>query len=237
MPKPSAKSAKLVDTWYFEYQGIPADAGGEDDQAAAPATVEPIKVPIQLKILKRHNLETAPPMAVHDVTFEVSCKNPEFRFVGPNVEALRARMWSELNTNFAIRWEDWFLVQIRRESIYDRGVGTGFTFSYKRIEKGIAWDGTLLMRERHGYGRQESITPWPEVFKDNQGNVIACIPVTPEHENGLEEFSRSIDALRRKLAEYLKPDVILQTLLAGTGNGLLPAPEMRSAGDSNQGDD
>lgn len=221
MAKPAGHSSKLIDTWYFESLGV-------EDQGtvAGGAEVKPIKVPVLVRMVKKLNADSAPPMSVKDVYFEVECKSPRFVFFGPNIEALRAMMWSELSKSFAIKWERWFLVQIKRESIYDRGVGTGFTFSYKSIEKGIAWDGTELMREYH-VSRQmrEEITPWPEVFRNSRGDIIACIKDTPEHEKGLENFAASIEQLRRKLAEYLRPEVILQTLLAGSGAGLLPNPD------------
>jgi hypothetical protein len=218
MAKPSSSSGKLIDTWYYEYKGIPSDQEGGEP------SVQPIKVPIYLRLNKKLNTDTAPPMSVREVSFELECKQPEFRFRGPNIEALRARMWAELDPHFAVKWENWFLVQIRRERTYDGAMGTGFTFSYKQIQKGIAWDGTELMREYHRFGREEQITPWPEVFRDNRGDIIACIEATDEHEKALENFSNSIDELRRKLAGFLKPEIILQTLLGGSGMSLLPTP-------------
>lgn len=222
MPKPSSNSSKLIDTWYYEFEGI----AEEGRLAAADVKVEAIKVPIYLRLVKKLDTGTAPPMAVSSVKFELECKEPRFTFTGPDIDALRARMWAELNKNFAVKWENWFLVQITRPSLYDRGIGTGITFSYKRIEKGIAWDKTELMREFHVHSTvKEEITPWPEVFRNQRGDVIACIPATPEHEKGLEEFGASIDALRVKLADYLRPEVIIQNLLAGAGRGLLPPPQ------------
>lgn len=95
MPKARSQSnGKLVDTWWYEYTGVPVKQDGEPE-------AKPIKVAVKLYIVKKFKGDT-PPLATKEVWFELVCENPEFNLKGPDVEALRAVMWGELDkTNAA----------------------------------------------------------------------------------------------------------------------------------------
>ena len=223
MPKAKSRSnGKILDTWYYEYEGIPSEV--EDDVEEQPAPkVQAIKVTIKLSIYKKLNSAT-PPLAVSEVWFGVECEKPEFFLTGSDIEALRAAMWEKLDEHFAVKWENYFLVEIRHDHPYS-GLGTGLTYGYETVEKGTAFDGTLLLRKRE-WSRGDVISVWPGEFRDQRGNVIACIPSNEMNRKALEEFGKRIDILREKLIDLVRPDTIEQTLLNLAHNNLLPpAPE------------
>jgi hypothetical protein len=201
---------KLVDTWIYEYAGITED----DRQRVAPK-----KVPIELRLIKKFTGDT-PPLATGEVCFALICKEAEISMRGSDIEALRAAMWEKLDTKYEVKWERYYLVSIRHQTPYE-GVGTGMVFQYEDVDKGVAWDGTLLLRQ-HRYRGQNEIRPWPGEFKDKQGTVLACIPATPANTKALRQFRDRIDELRERLADFLRPGEILRTLAGLNGMTLLP---------------
>jgi hypothetical protein len=223
MAKPKSSDAgsggKLIDTWYYEYEGIEETHEDESSQH-----VKPKKVAIEVRILKKFEGE-APPLATKSVIFTVSGEN--FKHAGTDIELLRLAMWADLDAKFAVKWEDYFLVRIDHSHPY-QGQGTGMHFSYETVEKGTAWDGTLLLRQRD-WARDLVIKPWPGEFTDKHGNVMACIIDSPENRKSLEEFSSRIDGIRDRLAEFLKPSEIMKTFASMNGSFLLP-PVSRNAG-------
>ncbi len=222
MPKPKSYSnGKLLDTWYYEYQGIPGDHVEDEDERPEP-TVKAIKVPVKLYLFKKFKGET-PPLSVDEVWFEVVCDNPDFSIKGSDIEALRAAMWEHLNEHYKVKWERYYLVEIDHRAPYS-GIGTGLVFGYETVYKGTAFDGTLLLKQ-YQYSRGEVISPWPGEFRDERGRVLACIPATDTNEKALEEFGKRIDLLREKLIDLVRPDQIEHTLLTLSTNKLLPEPE------------
>lgn len=213
-------NGKLIDTWHYEYSGIPAHQSDDPEEETGPPKVKPIKVAVNLYIYKEYAGVT-PPLAVKEVYFVVKCKNPEFQISGSDIEALRAAMWEHLDEHYAVQWEKWFLVEIRYHGPYE-GMGSGLTFGYKDVERGVAYDGTELLRERKWGMREETISPWPGEFRDKRGDVIACIPATPQNQKAMKEFAARIDILREKLIELVKPEQILQTIATLSGIPLLP---------------
>ena len=227
MPKAKSRSnGKLIDTWYYEYEGIPSDTPEDVDEEQPAPKVQAIKVPIKLSIFKKFNSAT-PPLAVSEVWFGVECEKPEFFLTGSDIEALRAAMWEKLDEHFAVKWENYYLVEIRHDHPY-QDIGTGLVYGYETVEKGTAFDGTLLLRKRE-WSRGDVISPWPGEFRDERGNVIACVPCSDVNRKALEEFGKRIDLLREKLIDLVRPDAIEQTLFNLTCNNfLLPAPEDES---------
>jgi hypothetical protein len=208
---------KIVDTWYYQYDGV-------HESDSRDAQVEQIKIPIEVRICKKYKDSDKPPLATKEVWFSISCNNPQFAVSGPDIEALRASMWEKLDTHFAVKWEPYCLVEVEHRAPY-AGLGSGLCFSYKDIERGVAYDGTLLMRT-YEYSRGPVITPWPGKFKDDYDRVIACIPKTPENHNALKEFTARIDQLREALSDLIRPQHIMKTLQSlSTLLPALPAPE------------
>lgn len=222
--KRTNKGGKLVDTWYYAYKGIPQPIEAEElpDEDAEPSNMEVgwIKTEVCVYIVKETKDIGTPPHETNKVEFRVECENPAFEFSGPDIAALHAASWDKLDHHFEIKWSRWFLVKVSRDSIYE-GLGTAMSFTYDSVEKGITHDGKELLRQDR-WGRRERITPWPGRFVDNQGRVQACIEATDENEKALEEFGKRIDALRERLADFLRPDVIEQNLRLLSGLKFLP---------------
>lgn len=224
---------KLIDTWHYQYEGVEVqDAGGRADGASTAeadeaierdlrARASQIKVPIKLFIHKKYADSDRPPQAVKEVWFSVTCEKPVVRIEGPDIEALRAAMWEKLDEHFKVKWERYYKVQISPG--WGTGAGAGLQFEYTDVDKGTAWDGTLLLRE-HEFTNGRVIRPWPGEFRDGQGRILACIPNTKENTRALAEFADRIRELRRVLSGFLRPEVILQTLSDLSAIALLPKP-------------
>lgn len=219
-PKASneGSNGKLIDTWIYEFPALVQHS--DDDEGAPRHTVAAKKVPVELRLIKRFTGST-PPLATGEVEFLVVVKDTEdIKFRGTDIEALRVALWDQLDERYKTQWHEYFLVQVTPEAFYD-GIGTGLAFGYSNVEKGIAWDGTLLLRQRR-WGGETEIKPWPGEFRDKNGKVLACIPATTQNRKSLEEFRARIDVLRKRLADYLRPDQIMQTLANLSQNMLLP---------------
>lgn len=223
MAKSSNSSGKLVDTWYYEYDGL---AEEEREYGSTKQFVEPKKVPVEVRICKQYQGEV-PPLSVKEVYFLLVCDEAGFTVQGPDIEALRAEMFGRLDKRFAVKWESYFLVEIDRHSPYI-GIGSGFTLGYESVEKGTAFGGTLLLRQ-HKYGRGEVIKPWPGAFKKKNDSVIACIEATKANRQALADFSGRIDTLRELLSGLIKPEKIMDTLMGMANMPLLPSPDVDAA--------
>ena len=215
---------KLLDTWIYEYEGILHTEVEEDDGSPRPAPqVVGKKVVVELRLIKKFTDSDKPPLATKEVWFRVVCKEAGIKLEGTDVEILRKTMFGQLDKKYEVLWEDYFLVTIKPEHPYD-GQGTGLMFSYERVEKGIAWDGTLLIRERR-WAHDATISPWPGEFKDKDGKFVACIPASTENRKAVQEFAERIDLLRGQLADCLRPNNIMKTLTGMSNLALLPAPQ------------
>jgi len=205
-----APRLKLIDTWIYKYEGLENPDGG--DEGPGRKTVREKVVEVELRLIKESEESQEAPHSLRSVKFEVSCKKPQFKIVGTDIEALRLAAWAELDEEFAIKWERYFLVRVDPTRPYGLGIGTGLNYSYETIDKGTAHDGTLLLREMKPHEYKYVVKPWPGEFKDSRGHVMACIPATPENEAALEQFTEAVHATRRRIADYLRPDTIQQTL-------------------------
>lgn len=167
---------------------------------------------------------------VRGVSFRLTCDNPSFTLRGTDIELMRKGMWDFLDETFKVKWEPYLLISIVPETLY-KGVSNGFSFGYERIERGVAHDGTLLMRvwgrgNRSGY----EVRAWPGVFKDERGRLQACVPETDANEKALKEFIDMISQLRERLASFFRPDTIMQTL-ANLGSLQMLGSDQPSASD------
>lgn len=207
----------LVDTWVYDAAySVDVDGPQEDDEGIEPKRESKTrKVQVELRLIKEFasgSAASTPPYATSGVKFTLTCRDIDLSMEGTDIESMRKAMWARLDEKYRIDWKRWFLVRVERAISYD-GAGTGLTFSYSWIERGVAYDGSVLMRRHTRYsGYKEEITAWPEEFKEKNGKTVACIEATPENEKALEEFAKRIDQMRRQLAEFVKPDAIRETL-------------------------
>ncbi len=209
---PTKTQGKLVDTWVYAYRGVEqADDVDGDDSKKKLVTDQ--RVELRVYMVKEQTALRSPPHLTAGVLFRVDCENPKFQLTGTDVELLRKDAFARCDDRFKTRWTPYYLVEVRPEHPY-QGLGSGLCFSYRQIEKGIAWDGTELLKDRDWNARryEDKIEAWPGDFTDKQGKVIACIPNTPANDAALEEFAKRIVKLRESIASLLEPKVIMQTL-------------------------
>lgn len=238
----NGRDGLLIDTWHWKYQGVEEDSlapnlrGVDDDPVDGAGTVAKLVkeqvVPIEVRMLKSFDESHGLPRGVKDVEFVLVCKLLELRLQGSDIEALRQAMWSRLESHFHIKWEAWYLVQIAPARSHMGDLETGFALSQNTIYRGVARDGTVLMRE---YDRNRTFSPWrykpwPGEYQKKGGHVVACIPATKENDRALDEFRSRIRELQNRLSDLVKPQVILQTLANLSQIGL-PAPATSNADD------
>lgn len=222
MPAPRTRFDKLLDKWTYKYEGIVGD-GRDGEPKAGERTVD-----VEVRLCKQNRESGSAPHPTDRVWFEVICRELDLSMEGTDLEHLRLAVWGELDKKFAVKWEEWFLVRVEPASIYE-GIGAGLEFTYRSVWKGVAHDGTELLREFDSHrGRGPwRISAWPGVFKDNKGKVLACILATEANEKALEAFASGVHALRKKMADFLRPEHIQDTLANLAGLAFLPPPEER----------
>jgi hypothetical protein len=230
---------RIIDTWIYKVKDVefeqrewvePEDDDPKDDRGLDARNesqsyemkkqrVKNKIVTMQVELHKKTSQSEEPPHPTEDVHFEVYCKELNLRMEGTDIAALRAAVWDFLDKKFEIKWEYYYLVRVDHQRAW-RADGTGMVFSYDGVWKGTTWDGKLLLKQYDG--TEMKIKVWPGEFTDKGGNVIACIPANDMNKAALEEFTRRIDVLRKKLADFLRPDQIMQTLTNMAGLALLP---------------
>jgi hypothetical protein len=214
-----------VDTFHFDVQQVVGETS--DEEGHTKDRILQRKVSFDLFMVKKfdENADLPPPAAVTDVSFRLFCDETKDEVFGSDVSVMLKEMRSKLDTRFRIIWKKWFLVRIDPARIYD-GSGSGLTISWEDIQRGEAYDGSILMRRYDPYASLHAskwkVSTWPESFVE-KNKMLAAIEATPENERNLEKARDQIDELRRMLVERVGPKFIEQTLrtLSGGGNFLL----------------
>jgi hypothetical protein len=219
-----ARPTKVTD-WFYDVKDLEVldrePSAEEGEEAPEPKKrVVTKKVKVEVWMDKKTSETGGPPYALTEVSFTIKCDDPKFSFSGTDIECLRETAWGTLDDKFKIKWENFYLVKVRPERIYD-GQGSGLSFSYDWVYKGTTWDGKELLRQSQFRG-EDKITPWPGRFTDKNGQTLACIPATDENREALEEFGRRVDKLRDLMRDTLKPENIIKTLQNLSGLALLP---------------
>lgn len=236
----NGRDGLLVDTWTWKYHGVESDLGahlrGEEEEPQGrdgemgrgedkrPLLVAEQVIKIEVRLLKALADEGLP-RTVKSVEFAVICSELGIRLIGSDIEALRVALWAKLEKAHEIIWESWYLIQIASAQSHVGDRETGFALSQNTIYRGVAKDGTVLMREfeRGRYSSPWRYKPWPGEYQDKGGHVIACIPATQANDAALAEFRARIVELQRRLSDLVKPELILRTLANLSAVGL-PAP-------------
>lgn len=223
---PSKTQGKLIDTWIYAYRGVAAEFGADEEEAKQ--LVQDKKVEFKVYLVKEQKALHEPPHLTAGVKIRVECEAPRLHLEGTDLELLRLEAFARCETHYATQWEKWYLVEVIPQSTY-QGLGAGFILQYREVERGTAWNGTLLLKDRSWNARryEEQIKEWPGVFTNQGGRVIACIPASPSNTKALEEFARRIAVLRKALEAMLTPEKIHDTLaMMGSLTLLPPAPPL-----------
>lgn len=236
----NGKDGILVKKWVWKYQGVESEVSdflsGNEEEPHGPEgvmrrsedkrnmLVKEKLIDIEVRMLEQLKDEMLP-RTVNSVEFKLICRELGITLIGPDIEALRTAMWAKLEKAHEIKWETWYLVQVSSARAFAGDMEVGFALSQNTVYRGVARDGTVLMRE---YDRSRTFGPWryrvwPAAYEDKGGRVIACIPATEANRAALDEFRDRIRALQKLIADMVKPEEIVQTLANLSGIGL-PSP-------------
>lgn len=218
----SSSKGVVVDTWFYVHKAVVVQGDDEED-GEARRLVEDRRVEVKVRLIKKTGNAAAPPFPTEAVSFSAECTDPRIRVEGTDIEAIRKAVFSQLDKALAIKWEPHLLVRVQRPFLFETGSGVEVTWS--EVYKGTAWDGSLLLREFRSHSKEIwVISPWPGAFSDKYGKVMACLPATEANRAALTEFARRLDDLRKRIAEFLSPGMIVATLANLRGMAFLPPP-------------
>jgi hypothetical protein len=219
--KPSKSSGmgnKVDSLWYDIEQLVGNETISESGEVSDTREVVNRKVRIDLYMLKKFNTmeDRPPPAETIDLAFTLFCEELDIKVRGSDVSVMLKDMRSRLDHRFKINWVPYFIVRVGPTRNFDGGIGTGLQFSYDTVERGVALDGSALLRRFNRFGGIHSntwiIEPWPKDVKEN-GKIVATIIATDENRNKLELFQQKIDLLRKALADMVTPQRLEETLL------------------------
>jgi len=213
-----------IDTLYYDAEQV---VGSErDEEGLERDRVIQKKVTIDLYMTKAFETDTTKPTpaATRDIAFKLHCQETGDETYGTDISVMMKDIRSKLDVRFRIEWKPWFLVRIDPTRIYD-GIGSGLALSWEDIHRGVAYDGSVLMRRynRHAeiFSNRWIVKTWPENFIE-RGRMIAAIEATEENRLLLENAKDQVDVLRSRLVELLGPQLIMETLQAlASGRSLL----------------
>jgi hypothetical protein len=226
---------KLIDTWTYKVKDVeietlewqePEDGDHmkderefDDKYKRGKKRIRDKLVTVNVYMVKRTEQSEEAPHPLKDATLIVKCPELGIKVEGTDIGALKDTMWSMLDEKYEISWERFYQVQVQETRIYG-GDGTGLEIVYDDVYRGKTWDGKMLIKRWRGH--EFKIDVWPGAFKDEKGKVMACIPATEENRQALKEFCKRTEALRKLLADFLRPEVIQQNLARLAGCNLLP---------------
>ena len=199
---------KKFDTVFYDVDHLVGDDSDGDQERAIR------KVAIDLYLEKRFDTRDAPPPAqTLGVGVSAVCEETGDSEFGTDLQAVLSAIRARLDARFAIKWERWLLVKVDPTRSYE-GSGDGLQLSWKDIQRGVTFEGEVLMRSYNVHGEWHNrwvVEPWPKVVKE-QGRIVAAIPATEANEKALEVFAQKIAEMRKALAALVAPDEIERTL-------------------------
>lgn len=211
-----------IDTFHYDIKQVTEEeASISEDEEGSQERVINRKVAIDLYLVKQFNVdpELPPPAAVTDVSLRLHCAETNDEVIGTDLSAMLKDMRAKLDVRFRIEWKRWFLVRIDPARAYS-GDGEGLLLSWEEIQRGVAYDGSVLQRRYQGYGglhaNKWKVSTWPKNFIE-KGRMLAAIEATKENERALELAKEQISELRELLVQRVGPKLIEQTLNALTG--------------------
>jgi hypothetical protein len=203
-----------IDTLFYDAEQV---VGTEsDDEGGKRDKVIQKKVEIDLYMQKAFVTDTSKPTpaSTRDIGFRLKCEETGDEVFGSDISVMIKDMRSKLDHRFRITWKRWFLVRIDPVRVFS-AIGSGLELKWEDIERGEAYDGSILMRKYNSYADVNSskwvVSTWPENFIE-RGKMIAAIEATEENEALLNNARVQVDVLRNKLVELLGPKMIMETL-------------------------
>jgi hypothetical protein len=203
-----------IDTLFYDAEQV---VGTErDEEGSSRDKVIQKKIAIDLYMQKAFVTDTSKPTpaSTKDIGFRLKCEETGDEVFGCDISVMIKDIRSKLDHRFRIAWKRWFLVRIDPVRVYDAS-GSGLELKWEDIERGEAYDGSILMRKYNSYADVNAskwvVSTWPENFVE-RGKMIAAIEATEENEALLNNARVQVDVLRNKLVELLGPKLIMETL-------------------------
>jgi hypothetical protein len=227
LTKSPGKGSK-IDTFHYDIKQVTEEEPPTDNEDDFPKDrVINRKVAIDLYLVKQFSVDPdlPPPAAVTDVSLRLHCPETNDEVIGTDLSAMLTDMRAKLDVRFRIEWKRWFLVRIDPSRAYS-GNGDGLLLSWEEIQRGVAYDGSVLQRRYDSYASLHAnkwkVSTWPKNFIE-KGRMLAAIEATEANERALELAKKQIAELREMLVQRVGPKLIEQTLntLTGGGNFLL----------------
>jgi hypothetical protein len=224
-----------IDTLYYDAEQV---VGTEtDEEGGSRDRVIQKKVEIDLYMQKAFVTDTSKPTpaSTKDIGLRLKCEETGDEVFGTDISVMIKDMRSKLDHRYRITWKRWFLVRIDPVRVHHAS-GSGLELTWEDIERGEAYDGSILMRKYNSYADVNSskwvVSTWPENFIE-RGKMIAAIEATLENEALLNNARVQVDVLRNKLVELLGPKMIMETLhrLASGGSFIGYDPDAQQRGE------
>lgn len=200
---------KKIDTVYYDVRQVVPNPDKDEDRKIYR------KVAIDIYMLKKFDTspEAPAPAATTAIGFKVRCEEANIEMAGSDIDACLKYVRSKLDEIHSIKWEPWLLVRVTPERPV-RGIGAGLSLSWDDVERGVTFDGSVLMKRFNSYaewGKRWQVEPWPRTLKE-AGKIVAVIPATEANKDALNIFMNKINDLRVALAALVAPDKIEETL-------------------------
>jgi hypothetical protein len=225
-PSQSSGFGTKIDALWYDIEQLVGEDTSSDEEGADRRKVVNRKVSIDLYMTKKFNMleDRPPPAETVDLAFTLHCAELDIKVRGTDVSVILKDMRSQLDHRFKIKWVNYFIVRVGPARNFDGGLGSGLMFSYDTVERGVALDGSVLLRRFNRWGGPHAntwvIEPWPKDVKEN-GKLVATIIATDENREKLELFQQKIDMLRKALADMVTPARLEQTLLMASRDEFL----------------
>lgn len=225
-PSQSSGFGSKVDTIWYDIEQLVGEDEPQEDGAPDRRKVVNRKVAVDIYMAKQFNTSTDRPTPAEtvDLAFTLHCAELDVKVRGSDISAMLKDMRGQLDQRFKIKWVPYFIVRVLPARNYDGGIGSGLMFSYDTIERGVALDGSVLMRRFNRYGGLHSnamvIEPWPKDVREN-GRLVATIIATDENRARLEMMQSKVDQLRKAIASMVTPERLEQTLIMASADEFL----------------
>jgi hypothetical protein len=142
----------------------------------------------------------------------------EYRMENTDPLALKKEVQKKVEEVAAIPWKKFIRVHLRRSDSFH---SASLYFDHEIINIAKLHDGrTAYNEEGHGGYQIGEV----EVGEDDDGGVVGVIPDTPENEQAVENLSRCIGEIGKRIYGLLKPEVLEDTMAKLAKTKALPEP-------------
>jgi hypothetical protein len=191
---------------------------------------ETFKVPVRLHKTAeppagRESKRYAGPQQTLSATFGVDIPELKINLWSTDIEALRGAVMDALADHYAIKWEEYWIVEVEESFRTWKGNSAGVELDWTYIQVGETPEGETVHRMESSRGRGQDIRKgWPNLKEMGaRGTTRALVLASDANTECLEEFARRLGQLRGRMQEFLSPENIDKNLASLTS---LITPEL-----------